>query len=103
MAAVINDFKNGLSFTGGASADSPIKFTLLGGRYGIAANATWGGGSATLRVLMPDGTTYVDALAAFTADNCAVVDLPRGSYEFTIATATALQMFLIPVPNLRSP
>lgn len=90
------DFKDGVSFT--ALSASTAAFTVLGGRYAIAVNATWGGGSATLQALMPDGTTYVTVLTAFTGDGAAIVDLPPGTYKIAIATATAVQGFLIRVP-----
>lgn len=90
------DFKNGVTFT--VLSATPATFTLLGGRYAVAVNATWGGGSATLQVQMPDGSTYVTILTAFTVDGAAIVDLPAATYKMTVATATALQGFVIPVP-----
>lgn len=99
MTATVNDFKDGMTFTGGASTDNAsLIFTLLGGRYGVAANATWGGGSLTLRGLMPDGSTYVDTVPAFTADGTKIVDVPPGTYKFVIATATAVQAVIARIP-----
>jgi len=65
-------------------------FQLDGGRYGIVASATWGGGSVTLEMLAPDNTTYVVAATAITANGTALVDLPAGTYKLVVATATAL-------------
>jgi hypothetical protein len=66
-------------------------FNLRGGSYGVTAHSiSWGGGSATLQRLSPDGVTYVTVLAAFSADGYASVNLPAGTYELAIATATAV-------------
>lgn len=65
----------------------------------MTLNATWGGGSADLQMLMPDGTTYVSVLAAtFTADGAKIVDLPAGTFKIVITTATAVQGSLVRVP-----
>lgn len=90
------DFKDGVTFTG-LSADTAA-FSVLGGRYGVGVTATFGGGSITLKVLMPDGSSYVTCLTPFTAEGVAIVDLPPGVYKFVIATATAVQGFLVPLP-----
>lgn len=65
-------------------------FTLRGGQYAVTIHATWGGGSATLQRLAADGSTYVTVLTAFSADGYATVNLPSGTYQLAIATATAL-------------
>ncbi len=67
-------------------------FTLKGGSYGITAKATWGGGSVTLQKLSRDGTNYVTALTAFTADGYQTVTLPPGTYRFLVATASAIYL-----------
>jgi hypothetical protein len=69
---------------------TPAEFKLRGGCYGVMANATWGGGSATLQRLSADGSTYVTVLTAFSADGYAPVNLPSGTYRFLVATATVL-------------
>ena len=73
---------------------STAAFALRGGAYGVTAKATWGGGSVTLQKLSPDATTYVTVLTAFSADGYASVNLPAGTYRFTIATATAIYLDL---------
>lgn len=70
-------------------------FTLRGGNYGVTAKATWGGGSVTLQRLSPDGTTYVTVLTAFTADGYQNVSLPGGTYQFLVATATAIYVDIV--------
>jgi hypothetical protein len=76
-------------------------FALKGGKYGVAAIATWGGGSAKLQVLGPDGSTYLSVSSGtdFSANGYATIDLPPGQYRFTIATATAIYLFCTSVPN----
>lgn len=72
-------------------------FDLEAGQYGVTVNATFGGGSVTLQKLSHDGATYVTCLAAFTAAGYATVNLPRGTYRFTVATATAVYAAIEPV------
>lgn len=71
-------------------AATTAAFHLRGGKYGIVASATFGGGSITLQIQAADGTTYVTAATAITAAGYAVVDLPDGFYKVAIATATAV-------------
>lgn len=82
-------------------AATTAAFALLGGKYGAAAVATFGGGSVKLQTLGPDGSTWLSVLAAtdFAAAGYAVVDLPPGQYRFTIATATAVYASVYRVPN----
>jgi hypothetical protein len=71
-------------------AVTPASFALHGGQYAVTVHATWGGGSLTLQRLAADGLTYVTCLTAFSADGYATVNLPPGTYQLTIATATAV-------------
>lgn len=75
-------------------------FALKGGRYGVAAVATWGGGSAKLEILLPDGTTWVSVGSStdFTDDGFALVDIPPGQYRVAIATATGVYASIDRVP-----
>ena len=91
------DFKDGVSFS--SLSATPASFTLLGGRYLMTVAATWGGGSVDLQELMPDGSTLVSVLTTtFTANGAKLVDLPPGTYEVVITTATAVQGTLVRVP-----
>ena len=69
---------------------TPAAFQLKGGQYAVSVIATWGGGSATLQIRAADGSTYVTALTAFTANGFSTVYLPAGTYKLTIATATGV-------------
>jgi hypothetical protein len=73
---------------------STAAFTLRGGTYGVTANATWGGGTAKLQKLAADDTTYVSVATAadFAADGYTSINLPSGTYRWTIATATAIYL-----------
>jgi hypothetical protein len=72
-------------------SSTPAPFTLRGGSYGVSAHSSsWGGGSATLQRLAPDGSTYVTVLTAFSADGYASANLPAGTYQLAIATVTAV-------------
>lgn len=64
---------------------------LKGGSYGITVHATWGGGSVDLKRLAADNTTYITVLSAtFTADAYQTVNIPPGTYQLTVTTATAV-------------
>jgi len=80
---------------------STAAFTLRGGKYGVDAVATFGGGSVKLQKLLGDGTTFqsVSTATDFTAAGYAVIDLPPGQYRFTIATATAVFCAVTRVPS----
>lgn len=71
-------------------------FTLRGGNYGVTAHATWGGGSVTLQRQAPDGT-YVTVLTAFAADGYQNQNLPSGTYQLLVATATAIYVDVVSV------
>ena len=74
-----NDAK---SFSNIGATTAP--FTLAGGRYGVAViGLTFG--TVTLEVLGPDGTTYLTALTAFSANGIQVADLSSGTYKVVIA------------------
>lgn len=72
-------------------------FALIGGMYGVAAVATWGGGSATFEQLGPDGTTWLTVFS-FTANDGETYYLTPGSYRFEVATATAVYLSVTRVP-----
>lgn len=74
---------------------TPAAFTLRGGNYGITVHATWGGGSVTLSRLSPDGSTYVSTGISFTADGYQNINLPSGTYELVVATATAIYIDVV--------
>ena len=80
---------------------TPASFALRGGKYGVAAIATWTAGSAKLQKLGPDGSTFLSVSAGtdFTANGYATVDLPPGTYQLTIATATAVYFALDRIPG----
>jgi hypothetical protein len=80
------------------SSNSPT-FTLLGGRYGVAVVATFGGGSVDLQILGPDGVTFLSVLTAvFTANGVVLVDMPtNNTLRFAVTTATAAFASINPV------
>jgi hypothetical protein len=59
-------------------------FQLRGGRYGITAIGT-AFGTLTLQVLGADGTTWLAAATALTANGTALLDIPGGSYRWALA------------------
>lgn len=80
-------------------AATTAAFSLLGGKYGIAANAT-GAGTMGVQMLGPDGSTFIAAHTAFAAvTGFIVVDLPPGQYKFVIATFTAVYASICRIPT----
>jgi hypothetical protein len=82
-------------------AASTAAFQLKGGKYGADVVATFGGGSCKLQRLGPDSSTYnsVSSATDFAANGYATVDLPAGTYRFTIATATAVYAQVVRIPG----
>jgi len=74
---------------------TPASFTLRGGNYSIEAVATWGGGSVTLNRLAADGSTYVSTGISFTANGYQNQNLPSGTYQLAIASATAVYVDIV--------
>lgn len=70
-------------------ASTTAAFQLAGGWYGVAVIGT-GFGTVTLQILGPDGTTYLTATTAFSANGYTLLQLPPGSYKFAITTTTAV-------------
>ena len=69
---------------------TPATFVLRGGNYGLTCHATWGGGSVTLQRQASDGSTFITVITALTTDGYANANLPSGTYQLTIATATGV-------------
>lgn len=82
-------------------AATTAAFKLRGGKYAVSVVATFGGGSVKLQRLLPDNSTLVSIGSStdFTTAGTAVVDLGPGTYEFVIATATAVYAEIIRVPG----
>ena len=82
--------KNGISdvkFTNISA--TPASFTLRGGCYGVTVMGT-GFGTVTLNKLAADGTTYISTGISFSANGYLSANLPNGTYQLAIATATAV-------------
>lgn len=87
MALVQSNTTDGVTLTGLANASS-APFLLLGGLYGVTVSGTIV--SLSVNRLGPDGSTYVPAMAVFTATGYATAYLPAGAYEAVAgATTTA--------------
>lgn len=86
---------------GYASTDGTAFTLQFGGQYGAAVQATFGGGSVKLQRQLPDGSTYVSvgSTTDFSAAGYAAVYLSRGTYRWTIATATAVTAQLDRIPG----
>lgn len=94
MRAVDGYFAQGISATTAA-------FPLTGGKYGVDALATWGGGSVKLQRVAGDGSSLISVSSAtdFTANGYATIDLPSGSYKLVIATATGVFVQIRRIPG----
>jgi hypothetical protein len=92
-AGSLNDFKDGVTFTGAANNDTTPAFTLLGGGYLLETHST-GTASAILQIKDPDGN-----FVSFSATTPAVLDLPPGTYQIVMgASAGTAGGSLIRVP-----
>tara|TARA_R110000868_G_scaffold24342_2_gene96277 strand:+ start:5591 stop:5881 length:291 start_codon:yes stop_codon:yes gene_type:complete len=82
------------------SADTGA-FTLQGGTYAIVGSASWGGGTVKLQALSLDGATWIDIPnASLTANGfLSPLYLPAGQYQFDVATATAVYISVVNVPQ----
>lgn len=74
------------------------QINLNGGKYGLTASATWGGGNAVLQRLSADGSTYVPVHTQFTANGYVAVDIPPGIYRVSVTTATAVYFEIVKIP-----
>lgn len=91
--------QDGFSYHTLTAADSDT-FTLAGGAYVMDVVASWGGGSVTLKRLGPDGTTYLTAATALSADGTSgSLVLPAGTYKFVAATAANIYAAISRVPG----
>ena len=72
-------------------------FLWPGGRGAFVVNATFGIGSVTLQMLGPNGTTYVNAAAALTADGMVAFELPQCRIRAFVASATAIYAVAEPI------
>jgi hypothetical protein len=99
--ANINYSGNGFLVQAASTTQGP--FNLLGGKYGVTVEATtFGTGGVALQILGPDGATYLNALAAFTANGYAAVDLPPGMVQLSVPTGSAAVFAsVIPISNRR--
>ena len=86
-AAIYNKIES-VPFKNVSTTQGP--FTLRGGNYGLTCHATWGGGSVALQRLSTDGSTYVTVLTALTADGYGDANLPSGTYQLLVTTATGV-------------
>ena len=97
MTSVTNDYRDGISFEDQSADIGP--FQLLGGKYLLAATASWNAGSLALQALMPDASSYVAITnGSLSADGTLSLDLPAGSYRLAVTSATAAQGSLSRIP-----
>lgn len=82
-------------------AATPAVFTLVGGVYCLDVVGTFGGaGAITLSRLGPDGTTYLTAATALTANGTSgAITLPPATYKLIVADTTALYASIVRIPG----
>lgn len=71
-------------------------FTLTGGKFGVCVIGS-SFGTVTLQALAGDGSTWVTALTAFSANGYAAVDLPPGQYRFAVSGTTGVYANVTPI------
>ena len=79
---------------------TPAPFVLLGGYYVLAGVATFGGGNIELKMLGPDGSTYLSLPTPLKLSAAGTIAgyLPPGTYELAITTATGVYAVIAAVP-----
>lgn len=83
----LNDFQDGVSFTGAANSDTSPDFHLLGGRYSLAIYSS-GTASVTLNVKIIDGSGTAHYVACGTATTTAdLYDLAPGTYQLVFGAS----------------
>jgi hypothetical protein len=87
MTTTVHGHPSEISFSNISA--TPSAFFLGGGLYGVTVMGT-GFGTVTLQRLAADGSTYVTCLTAFSANGYATVYLPKGQYQLTISSTTAV-------------
>lgn len=80
------------------SGSNSAVFPLLGGYYCFSAVATWSSGTVTVQMVGPDGTTLINTALTLSANGQINGPLPAGSYQITVATATAVYASLQSIP-----
>jgi hypothetical protein len=75
-----------------------LAFRLNGGKYAIAASATFGGGNLQLQTLALDGTTWINVGSAISAAGLTTFDLPPGQFRIAVTTATAVYAAITRIP-----
>jgi len=90
---------DGFAYSSPTAANSAT-FQLVGGVYVVDAVANFNSGSITLQRLGPDGSTYITAVTALTANGTSGgVPLPAGTYQIAVASASALSVSVTRVPG----
>lgn len=97
MTYAVDAFGDGVKYTGARTGDIPV-FYLLGGKYLWTTSAP--STSTTLRILLPDGSTYQAVTAAATALGSLMIDLPPGTYSIIFTATGDVQGSLIKIPYL---
>ncbi len=79
---------------------TPNAFVLHGGYYMVSAVATWSSGNIELKMLGPDGSTYLSLPTALklTANGCVAGYLPPGTFEVVVTTSTGVYVSVAGVP-----
>lgn len=86
-------------FQGLSGTQNGTEFELGGGIYQIGAIATWGGGSAELFTVGPDGSTWLSVSDLITANGGDTIYLSPGRYRWSIITATGVSLTVVRVPT----
>jgi hypothetical protein len=91
--------QGGLANAFNLGSASSAQFQITGGFYCLDAIATWGGGSVTVQRVGPDGSTLISTALTLSANGTIEGYLPPGTYQITVATATAVNASLVSIPT----
>ena len=76
-------------------SSTPVAQNWKGGKGVFIAEATWGGGSAKLQCISPNGTFIDVPNVSLTANGIVAFDLPPGQIKVVIATATHVYAYAV--------
>lgn len=95
MALASTNWSDGFTYTG-ATGSTVGPFPLLGGKYFFFGSAA--GTSAVLNVQAAPGGLFVAVSSQTTSAYATAVDLPPGTYEIVVVSASAQQGGLVRIP-----
>lgn len=90
---------DGVVLLNNAGAGNGAVVNILGGKYALLAEATFGGGNIKLQIQLSQGGFADVGSSTLSAAGMVVLDLPPGSYRAVVTTSTAAHARLARIPS----